>query len=165
MNFREMRRGAQQLTEAECLGLLAKASSGVLALPGDGGYPYAVPLSYVYNDGKIYFHGAKRGHKFDAADGGCKASFCIITDDEIVPERFTTRYRSVIVFGTVRYLEEDADKRRALHLLCDKYCPDESREAVEAEIDKDFAAVCIAELTAEHITGKQGREFLRLPNE
>lgn len=165
MIFREMRRSAQQLGEAECLELLAEASSGVLALTGDGGYPYAVPLSFAYSGGKIYFHGAASGHKFDAALKDPRASFCVITSDDIVPEKFTTRYRSVIVFGKIRYIEDDAEKRRALLLLCDKYCPGEKSEAVEAEIAKDFGRVCIAELTAEHITGKQGREFLRASDE
>ena len=63
--FREMRRNKQQLSRAECEEILRRAASGVLAVSGDGGYPYAVPLSYVYEDGKLWFHCALSGHKLD----------------------------------------------------------------------------------------------------
>ena len=73
--FRPMRRHTQQLTHEEAVALLEKATSGVLALSGDEGYPYAVPISHVYADGKLYFHGAKTGHKVDAVTREPKASF------------------------------------------------------------------------------------------
>ena len=59
MVFREMRRKKQELSQKEVEGILHKGTSGVLALLGDNDYPYAVPISYVYDDGKIYFHSAK----------------------------------------------------------------------------------------------------------
>ena len=61
MEFRAMRRKRQQLSDEENTGILKKATSGTLALLGDGGYPYAVPISYVYDDGKLYFHSALSG--------------------------------------------------------------------------------------------------------
>lgn len=64
--FRKMRRKRQQLTEAECIDILMENTSGVLAVCGDNGYPYAVPLSYVYDNGSLYFHCARSGHKLDA---------------------------------------------------------------------------------------------------
>ena len=67
--FRPMRRFKQQMTNEECIALLRKAPRGVLAVLGDGGYPYTVPLDFVYDDGKIYFHCAKEGHKLDAIRG------------------------------------------------------------------------------------------------
>ena len=54
--FREMRRKAQQLTEAECVNILNNATSGILGVFGDDGYPYTVPVSHVFYDGKIAFH-------------------------------------------------------------------------------------------------------------
>ena len=75
--FREMRRKKQQLSESECSNIFARGTSGVLAILGDEGYPYAVPLSYVYDDHKIYFHSAKAGHKIDAIRSCSKASFCV----------------------------------------------------------------------------------------
>ena len=88
--FRPMRRKKQALSRQECEAVLKRGSSGVLALLGDGGYPYAVPLSYVYEDGRIYFHCARTGHKLDAIRKEEKASFCVIDQDRIVPEKFTT---------------------------------------------------------------------------
>ena len=66
--FREMRRKKQALSQEACSVVLEKGTSGVLAVSGDNDYPYAVPLSYVYDGEKIYFHCAKSGHKLDAID-------------------------------------------------------------------------------------------------
>ena len=82
-----MRRHRQQLSCEESIGILKKATSGTLALLGDGGYPYAVPISYVYDEGKLYFHSAKSGHKVDAIRSCDKASFCVIEQDVIQPEK------------------------------------------------------------------------------
>ena len=84
--FREMRRKKQLLSEEACIAVLDRGTSGVLAVSGDDGYPYTVPLSYVYCDGKIYFHSAKSGHKIDAIKNSSKVSFCVIDQDKIVPE-------------------------------------------------------------------------------
>ena len=132
--FREMRRKRQQLSEKEAAAVLERGTSGVLAVLGDGGYPYAVPLSYVYQDGKIYFHCAGSGHKLDGIRNCDKVSFCVIDQDEVHPEKYTTYFRSVIAFGKARILEED-EKRKAILLLTEKYCPKEGhREGVEAPL-------------------------------
>ena len=78
MEFREMRRKRQQLAEEESIAILEKATAGTLALLGDNDYPYAVPISYVYHDGKLYFHSALAGHKVDAIRKCDKASFCVM---------------------------------------------------------------------------------------
>lgn len=111
--FREMRRKQQQLSPRENDEILRRCTSGVLAVAGDGGYPYAVPLSYVYQDGKLWFHGAVTGHKLDAVLQNDKVSFCVIDQDEVVPEKLTSAYRSVIVFGRARVLEDEAEIRQA----------------------------------------------------
>ena len=84
--FREMRRKRQMLSEDDCKIILREGTSGVLALSGDDGYPYAVPLSYVYDGEKIFFHCAKSGHKLDAIRRNPKASFCVIGQHIVVPE-------------------------------------------------------------------------------
>jgi len=101
--FREMRRKKQLLSAEESISILNRMTSGVLAITGDNDYPYAVPLSYVYYDDKIYFHSATSGHKIDAINKNSKASFCVIEQDNIIPEEYTTYFRSVIVFGKVRF--------------------------------------------------------------
>ena len=107
MIFREMRQKKQELSRQEIADILHKGTSGVLALLGDNDYPYAVPISYVYDDGKIYFHSAKSGHKIDAIQRTEKASFCVIDKDLVVPEEYTTYFRSVIAFGQIRIIEAD----------------------------------------------------------
>lgn len=88
--FREMRRKNQQLPQEECNRILQVATSGVLAVDGDDDYPYAVPLSFAYEDGRLYFHVAKSGHKLDALRRNPKASFCVIEQDEVMPKIYTT---------------------------------------------------------------------------
>ena len=112
--FREMRRKNQMLSQEESIAVLQKETSGTLAVLGDNGYPYAVPLSYVYYDNKIYFHGAKVGHKIDAIQKHNKVSFCVIDQDDVISEEFTTYFKSVIAFGTARIIEDDTDQRSAM---------------------------------------------------
>ena len=159
--FRPMRRNKQQLSPAQCDAILNAGSNGVLAVAGDDGYPYAVPLSYVYAGGRLYFHCAKSGHKLDALRRCDKASFCVIGQDEVVPKRYTTHYRSVIAFGHVREITGDAEKRAAALLLARKYAPDAPDAAHNAEIDKDWAPLCVLELVPDHITGKEAIELVR----
>ncbi len=157
--FREMRRKNQQLPMEECYRILRAATSGVLAVAGDEGYPYAVPLSFAFDDGKLYFHVAKSGHKLDALRRNPKASFCIIEQDRVVPEEYTTYFRSVIAFGTVRIVEDNTEKRRGLDLLADKYSPNETAESRETEIGKLANALYVLVMDIEHLTGKEGREL------
>lgn len=159
--FREMRRKKQLLPQEESVRILQSQTSGVLALLGDEGYPYAVPLSYVYHDSKLYFHGAKSGHKIDAINGCEKASFCVIEKDSVVPEEYTTYFRSVIAFGKIRILQSDDEKRTAIELLAKKYHPTDSAENREREIEREFPPLCMMELSIEHLTGKEAIELVR----
>jgi nitroimidazol reductase NimA-like FMN-containing flavoprotein (pyridoxamine 5'-phosphate oxidase superfamily) len=155
-----MRRRKQLLPEAEAAAILGTCTSGVLAVHGDDGYPYAVPLSFAFEDGRLYFHAAVAGHKLDALGTSDKASFCVIAQDDIVPERFTTHYRSVIAFGRLRVVTDEERKRHALLLLAGKYSPDHLH-AAEAEIDGDWKRVLVLELVVEHLTGKASIELAR----
>ena len=105
--FRKMRRFKQQLSNDEALKILKNCKSGVLAVSGDDGYPYTVPLNFVYKDGKIYFHCAKNGHKLDAIKQNKKVSFCVIEKDEVDSEKLTTLFRSVVVFGKAEIMENE----------------------------------------------------------
>lgn len=158
--FREMRRKNQLMSLEDSVAVLKRGTSGVLAVSGDGGYPYAVPLSYVYHDSKIFFHSAKNGHKLDAITKECKVSFCVTDKDEVVPEEYTTYFRSVIVFGKARILENEAGKN-AIKILAAKYSPDEKEEKTNAEIAKNYNAFCMIELDIEHITGKEAKELIK----
>ena len=158
--MRQMRRSRQELTSKECDQVLERQTSGVLAVLGDEGYPYAVPLSYVYQGGKIYFHCAKEGHKLDAIRKDNKVSFCVVDQDQVVPEEYTTYFRSVIVFGTARQLEDEKEKRQALAALAAKYSPHEV-EGREKEIQSQFSRVALVEITPNCITGKEAIELTR----
>lgn len=156
--FRKMRRYTQQLPENEAVGILEKGSAGTLAVLGDEGYPYAVPLSYVYADGKLYIHCAKEGHKIDAIRNCDKASFCVIAEDNVVAEEFTTYFKSVIAFGRVRIVEDAGEMRRFIEILSDKYCPvDVSLR--DKEIDGAMSRLGMLEFTIEHLTGKEAKEL------
>ena len=158
--MREMRRSGQLLSREDCERILNEQTSGVLSVYGDDGYPYGVPLSYVYADGKLYFHSAQTGHKIDAVRKNNKVSFTIIAQDNIVPEEYTTHFRSVIVFGRVRILENDTEKRAAIEQLAEKYMPD-LKEGRLQEIDREFSRLCMLELTIDHMTGKEAIELVR----
>jgi len=158
--FREMRRKNQALSLEECILILNNGTSGVLAVSGDNDYPYAVPLSYVYHDSKIFFHCAISGHKLDAIARNEKVSFCVIDQDKVVPQEYTTYFRSVIVFGKARILEDEAEKRSALEKLAARYSPDYEQGRLR-EIDKQLKRVCVVELAIEHMTGKEAIELVR----
>ena len=158
--FREMRRKMQQLTEAECIEILMKNTSGVLAVFGGGGYPYAVPLSYVYDNGTVYFHCAKSGHKLDAIKASDKVSFCVTDQDLVVPKEYTTYFRSVIVFGRASIADQENEIRSAIEKLAVKYCPDDSKENRDLAIEKEYKAMCIVRLQIEHMSGKEAIELI-----
>ena len=156
--FRQMRRKNQALSAEECEKILREGTSGVIALDGDDGYPYAVPISYVFCDHKIYFHCAKSGHKLDAIARNEKASFCVIGEDHVIPEEYTTQYKSVIVFGKIRILEDNGEKRAAIEQLALKYAPDDTRENRQKEIEQYQSALCMLEMSIAHMSGKKRKE-------
>ncbi len=158
--FYEMRRKKQQLTDAACMELFGQCTSGVLAVLGENGYPYAVPLSYVCDGRHFYFHSATQGHKLDAVRACQKASFCVIAKDQVLPEKYTTVYSSAIAFGTIRILEKETEKREAIRKLASRYTPDDPFEKQEAEIERYWDSFCMLEFTIEHMTGKQAKELL-----
>ncbi|QQO07785.1 pyridoxamine 5'-phosphate oxidase family protein [Breznakiella homolactica] len=157
--FREMRRKKQVLSLDESTAVLKAGTSGVLAVIGDEGYPYAVPLSYVYHDNRIFFHCAITGHKLDAIAENDKVSFCVIDRDTVVPEEYTTYFRSVITFGKARVLEDEKEKREAFEILAAKYSPSH-KEGRLREIDRQFNQACLVELRIEHLSGKEAIELV-----
>lgn len=182
-----MRRAKQQLDLAACRVILGKGTSGVLALATTDGLPYAVPLSYVYvapdeacgdagcdaaasavgktaslqvgSCGSLFFHCAREGRKLDLIRQNPHASFCVIGQDEVVPERFTTHFTSVIAFGRIGVMEDDAAALQATRLLGRKYNPNE--DELRSELDKSFRHMVALELKVEELTGKQAIELIR----
>lgn len=159
--FREMRRRKQALRLDEIQAVLNRGTSGVLALSGDNDYPYAVPISYVYDGEKLYFHCAKSGHKLDAVRRNSKASFCVIDQDKIIPEEYTSYFRSVIVFGQIQIVEDADKKRTAIEKLAVKYAPKDDDTGRKKAIERDWKPLCMLEMTIEHMTGKEAIELIK----
>ncbi|MDE6795402.1 MAG: pyridoxamine 5'-phosphate oxidase family protein [Muribaculaceae bacterium] len=154
----KMRRFRQQLPMEETKEILRNGHECVIAVSGDDDYPYAVPINYVYDGEHIYLHSAKEGHKIDALRRNPKMSLCVIAQGDIVPEEFTTYFRSAVVFGRARIVEDDNEKVEALWKLSRKYCI--GLDATE-EI-KFLKTVAIIEITIDNLTGKESIELTRL---
>ena len=157
--FRPMRRKRQELAQEESITILQKATSGTLALLGDNGYPYAVPISYVYHEGKLYFHSAVEGHKVDAIRQCDKASFCVIEQDEVHPEKYTTFFRSVIAFGKIHIIEDEAEKLQMARMLGNRYNPNQD-EALQKALENGLARMLMIRFDIEHLTGKEAKELM-----
>ena len=152
--FRKMRRFKQQISNEECIGVLKNTKRGVLSLIGDDGYPYGLPIDHWYceDDGKIYFHGAKEGHKIDAIKACDKVSFCVYDDGYRKDGEWALNIKSVIIFGRIE-LGEDEEKARVICTeLVRKFTDDE--EYLQKELANAFSRVQCLELDPEHMTGK-----------
>lgn len=157
--FREMRRGKQLLSKEDTVAVMDRCTNGDLACLGDEGYPYAVPVSYVYFNGKIYFHSARVGHKIEAIMKNPKVSFTVVDEDTIVSEEYTTYFRSVIAFGKARIVEGD-ERLQAFEALVEKYSGAQPEEVKHKEIAGCKEAYII-EIDIEHITGKEAIEYVK----
>lgn len=153
-----MRRNRQQLSTSEVNVILNEGSHGILSCLGDDDYPYAVPLNYVYREGKLYMHSAKNGHKVDAILRQPKVSFTVVGEERIVSKEYTTYFSSVIAFGKAR-LATDEEYKRAFLSLVDKYAADQPLEKRIKEVEHCRQAIIIA-IDIDHITGKQAKELI-----
>ena len=156
MNFRKMRRHKQELSKEECVDILTNEPRGVLALLGDYDYPYALPMSHVYVDGKIYFHGAMEGHKNDAVERCDKVSYCVMDEGVKNTDGWSYIFRSVIVFGKIRTLTDKSEKIDKLTHLGDKFFP--SHDDTVNEISRLLDRTEVFEITIEHMSGKTVQE-------
>ena len=143
--FRKIRRFKQEMPAEECRELLKTQVRGVLSLLGDDGYPYGLPIDYWYNeaDGKLYFHGAKEGHKIDAIRACDKASFCIHDEGVRMDGEWPLHFRSVIVFGRIAPVTDEAATALACKELSRKFTPDDEYFNKEYAAAKD-RVLCLA---------------------
>ena len=152
--FRPMARRKQQLSDAECIEVLTRELRGVLSLLGDDDYPYGVPLNHYYcpEDGKLYFHGGKKGHRVDAMRRHGKASFCVCDAGYRKEGEWALNIRSVIVFGRMEIIEDRETLERITRALSRKFTDDEAY--IDEEIAKFAAGTLLCALVPEHMTGK-----------
>jgi nitroimidazol reductase NimA-like FMN-containing flavoprotein (pyridoxamine 5'-phosphate oxidase superfamily) len=149
-----MRRFKQQISNEECIELLKNEKRGVLSVIGENGYPYGIPLNHFYDekDGKLYFHGAKEGHKLDAIKACNKVCYTVFDKGYRREGEWALNVKSVVVFGEIA-LVSDAEKAKEICTeLCRKFTDDE--EYLEYEIKNSLPRVQCLELTPQHITGK-----------
>lgn len=156
MTFRPMRRFKQQLPEEACVALLKEAYRGFLSVVGEGGYPYTIPINFVYEGGHLYFHCALQGHKMDAIRDCDKACFTVIGEPEQEPDDWWYHVKSVICRGRITVVEDDAERVAKLKLLGSKYFP-EGYDMAE-DIGKNGPRASVLDLRIEHMSGKQVRE-------
>ena len=152
--FRGMRRFKQQVSDEECIRILKEQPRGVLSLIGDNGYPYGIPLDHWYceDDGRLYFHGAKEGHKIDSVKACDKASYCVMDQGFRKDGEWALNISSVIVFGRIKLVEDSEKAKMICTEICRKFTDDE--EYLAHELEHAFLRVQCLELIPEHITGK-----------
>ena len=156
--FREMLRKKQQLTQETCIEILKKEPRGVLSVLGDDGYPYGMPMNHYYceEDGNIYFHSGKNGHRVDALKHCDKASFCVYDGGFRRKGEWALNINSVIVFGRIELIEDQEKIYKIARLLSYKFTNDE--EYIEREIQKSGPGTMMFALVPEHMTGKLVKE-------
>lgn len=150
-----MRRNNRAIGTDEAHQILRKGEYGVLSTVDDRGLPYGVPLNYCVLDNRVYFHCAKEGHKIANLESNAKASFCVVGDTELLPQKFSTKYESVIVFGVVREATGN-EKQAALEALVKKYSPAFYVEGMKY-IHSSVAQTRVFSISIESISGKARR--------
>lgn len=156
--FRPIRRKKNEISTEEVRELLRVSRRGVLALSGDDGYPYAIPVNYLYDEvnGKIFFHGSRVGHKVDALKKCDKVCFTVIGPEQVKAEEWAPFVQSAVVFGRCRLIDNSPEAEALLKKFAMKYFPNE--ELANEEISTAGQAVQMYEIVIEHISGKEVQE-------
>ena len=152
--FRELARKKQALSMEECISILKSEKRGVLSVMGDNGYPYGMPMNHWYNeeDGKIYFHCGKAGHRTDALKRNGKVSFCTYDNGYCKEGQWALNIKSVIVFGNIEIVDDLSRIIDITTKLSYKFTSDS--EYVNKEIEHYARNTVLLALTPEHICGK-----------
>lgn len=156
--FRELTRKKNKLSEDECRDILIKEKRGVLSVLGDEGYPYGMPMNHYYNeeDGNIYFHSGKQGHRPDCLKKNDKVSFCVYTKGEKQEGEWALTVKSVIAFGKVEVIDDSDEIVRIATALSRKFTDDEGY--IENEIRLYADKTDLLKMNVEHMCGKRVKE-------
>lgn len=152
----EMRRKEKMISHEETLEVLASAEYGIMSTVGADGMPYGTPVNFVYKDDAIYFHCATEGHKLSNLEASDKVCFTVVDSVELMPEKFNTKYRSVIAFGTASTVENDEEKKKVLLEVVRKLSPDFIESGI-AYINSSFSKARVIKITISEISGKATR--------
>ena len=157
MTFRELQRKNKELTHDECTSLLISSKRGVLSVVGDGGYPYGTPMNHLYaDDGNIYFHCGRGGHRLDALKSCSKVSFCVCDEGRTSEGKWALTFESVIAFGRIEIIDDVDTVSEISEKLCRKFTDDE--EYIKREIELFAHETLILKLVPEHLCGKRAVE-------
>lgn len=156
--FRPVRRKKREISVELAKQLLLSSRRGVLAVNGDNGYPYAIPINYIYDaeEEKIYFHGARAGHKIDSIKACDKVCFTVYGNESIKEEEWAPFVQSTVVFGRCHLIEDQDYAIKLVKKMAMKYYPDE--QTADEEIEVSGKAVQMFEIEIEHISGKEIQE-------
>ena len=152
----KMHKADRQLSAAETLEVLKKGDHGTLSVNGDDGYPYATPVNYVVVDGRVYIHSAPYGYKIECLEKSRKCCFSAIVSAHIVPSEITATFESVVITGSVAFVEDEDKKRRALQeFITQKHAEYQEKgfKMVEAMIGR----TALLRVDAVEMTGKAYR--------
>ena len=149
-----MRRFKQQLSEEECREVLRTTKRGVLSLIGEQGNPYSIPLNHWFceEDGHIYFHGAKEGHKLDAIDECDKACFCVYDEGFRKEGEWALNIKSVIIRGHIRRVNDVEMAIRIGTAITKKFTDDEAY--LQHELEHALPRAQCLEFIPVHMSGK-----------
>ena len=156
--FRPIRRKQKEISIEQAKQLLKSERRGVLAVNGDEGYPYAMPINYIYDEeeNRIYFHGAKVGHKVDSLKANDKVCFTVYGNESIKEEEWAPFLQSTIVFGRCFFIQDHERAMKVIKKMAMKYYPNE--ELVDEEIEASGKAVLMFEIEIEYMSGKEIQE-------
>ena len=158
MVFRELARKNKQISMEECVEILKHEKRGVLSVLGDGDYPYGAPMNHWYNqeDGCIWFHCGRVGHRLDALRRHDKVSFCVYDQGYREEGDWALNVKSVVVFGRMEIVDDLQTVAEITAKLSRKFTQDETY--IQEEIRKFAKATLLLRLVPEHICGKAVQE-------
>lgn len=155
--FRELRRRGQALSEEEAEKILREGTYGVLSVSDPEGWPYAVPINYFFENGTLFMHCGKEGHKVDCLKHDDRASFCVVGASAINAPKLSTDFQSVICFGRVSFVDDEAERKKIVSRLTLRLAPQTTEEALEKEFSVFSRNLVILKLKIEYVTGKEGK--------
>ena len=150
---RPLRRNDRRMEDAAAMALLQRGEYGILSTTDGNGQPYGIPVHYAVMEATIFFHCATEGHKLDNIATNSKVSLCVVGKSCVIPEKFATRYESVIVSGNATIVDDPVLRKNALRALIVKYAPNHI-PAGEAYMDKLFDRTAVVQITIDHLSGK-----------
>ncbi len=152
--FRPMRRFRQQLSKEDCIRVLTEEKRGVLSMLGDNGYPYGIPMNHWYDakEDKLYFHGARVGHKIDSITKCSKVSYCVYDAGYRKEGEWALNVKSVVIFGRIGPVTDEKKRQLIGERLLRKFTNDEAY--IQKEIRDALPRAQCLELTIDHMTGK-----------